>query len=106
MRFDVGYDELWASSEWEQRTAGNHRWLRESAEELGRDIVDGYERRWFAPKRKMWPLLCVSVYQNYPKKPPGVLISVSHKTDKEAWFEDCTLPPVLVPVLIEMLCAK
>jgi len=95
-------DELWASSDWVPTSVEKHPWLKENKEE-GRYSEGDKAKRWFVPRGHRWPLLCVSVYAEYPSHPKGVCILVSHKAATDAWFTNCSLPRDLVPALIEML---
>lgn len=93
-------DELWASEKWQRTTVEQHPWMRQNSDELAPDRDD---RRWFVPQGCRWPLLCVTVYPTYSRRPLGVLVAVSYKSAPDGWFTDCNLPRALVPTLVEML---
>lgn len=92
-------DELWASDEWIETGFDKHEWMKKNRSEMNENSPS----RWFVIKNAQWPLVCVSVYHNYPTPPAGTRISVSYKTEPDGWFQDCSLPQFLTPVLIEML---
>lgn len=91
-------DALWAGA-WELTFVENHAWLQQNRDELS----DTGTVRWFTPRGHLWPLLCMTVWSEYPQSPTGVRISISHKESADAWFNDCSLPRALVPALVGML---
>jgi hypothetical protein len=92
-------DELWAG-EWRQISPDKHAWLRNRDAEETVHV----DQRWFAPRKRQWPLLCISVYTRYPLSPVGIRVAVSYKLSADAYFEsDCSLPPALVSTLAQML---
>lgn len=92
-------DELWASKEWIETGFEQHQWMKANREEMN----ELSPTRWFVINGTQWPLVCISVYQNYPGHPTGIRIAVSVKDHPDAWFENCNLPPILVLVLVKML---
>lgn len=96
-------DELWASADWVPTSVDRHPWMRKNKAELEMAPENESPSRWFIPRGYQWPLLCVSVYETYPFKPVGVLVSVSYKGAADGWFKECSLPRALVSALIEML---
>lgn len=94
-------DELWMSSEWVETGFDKHPWMKKNRDEMN----DKSPSRWFVIKGTQWPLICMTVYQNYPLHPVGVRVAVSMKDQANGWFQESTLPPALVPMLIETLKA-
>lgn len=92
-------DETW-DGEWVETLIDKHPWLRTVKDEV---TGGSPPSRWFVPRGRRWPLLCLTVYSRYPIPPVGVRISVSRKDAADAWFTDCNLPISLLPMMIESL---
>ena len=100
----VTWEEALSSAKWVATTPENHPWMRALDERERMDAEVSALNAYFVPKGLRWPLFSIAVYLVWPSKRDfGVKIAFGVKEGANKWWRECTLPPSLVPNLIELL---